>query len=581
MTSRRWPALSARVAVPVAVAVLQALVVLGPALGRGVVVTYDMPWSPDPRWTPFVLGLDTPAPRAVPSDAVAVLLGRVLGASAAQHLVLLAILVALALGVVALVTELVPRAGTPAMCVAAVAAVWNPFVSERLFVGQWVVVLGLAVLPWALRSALRLVRGHPSSYAVPLTIALGSVGGVNSLLLVSGAVLVVLATGAAVDRSWRIARAALVALAVTAGGAAAWALPSLSAPPSTDASGARAFAPVADSPLGLAGSLVSGGAFWNTAAHPVPRAQLLVAVLAAVLSLAGVAAALLAVRGTRRWCLAAVLVVFGLLVSLSIAPGAERLWIDVVTGVPGGGALRDSQKLLAVWVVVAATGLGVLADVARRRLPAGVLAPAVGLLVGLPVVLSPQLVWGIGGRLDAVPVPADYRAAVRSIHALPEGQVGLLPWNQYRRYDWNESRVSLTLGPRIIDRVVLFDDSLPLRSGVVPGESRAAADVSARIADGQRPEEAVAGSGVRYVAAELAAAPPVDIALLRSLGTVVVDEAHLLVVDVGGPPEGASWSRTHAVGWGVTLLTWLTVAMWAGAAGWRRMLPTGLLGFRA
>ena len=134
---------------------------------------------------------------------------------------------------------------------------------------------------------------------------------------------------------------------------------------------------------------------------------------------------------------------------------------------------------------------------------------------------------------------------------------------------------------RIIDRVVLFDDALPLRSGVVPGESAAAADVSARIADGQRPEEAVAGSGVRYVAAELGTAPPVDTALLRSLGTVVVDEEHLLVVDVGGPAAQPEWRLTHALGWGVTILTWLTVATWVGATGSRRMLPTGLLRFRA
>ena len=97
------------------------------------------------------------------------------------------------------------------------------FVSERLFVGQWVVVLGLAVLPWALQSALRVVRGRPSPYAVPLTLSLGSVGGVNSLLLVSGAVMAVLVTGAVMERSGRIARTALLALVVTAGGAAAWA----------------------------------------------------------------------------------------------------------------------------------------------------------------------------------------------------------------------------------------------------------------------------------------------------------------------------------------------------------------------
>ena len=52
-----------------------AVVVLGPALGRGVVLAYDLAWSPDPRLTPFTLGTSTPAPRAVPSDAAGVVLG--------------------------------------------------------------------------------------------------------------------------------------------------------------------------------------------------------------------------------------------------------------------------------------------------------------------------------------------------------------------------------------------------------------------------------------------------------------------------------------------------------------------------
>ena len=78
--------------VPVPLAAAVSAVVLGPALGRGVVLAYDLAWSPDPRWTPFSLGLGTPAPRAVPSDALGVALGHVVGAGPAQAMVLLAIL---------------------------------------------------------------------------------------------------------------------------------------------------------------------------------------------------------------------------------------------------------------------------------------------------------------------------------------------------------------------------------------------------------------------------------------------------------------------------------------------------------
>ena len=71
---------------------LVAFVVVGPAFGRGVVLSYDLAWSPDPRLTPFALGTAGPAPRAVPSDVVAIALGQVLGAGLAEALALWGIL---------------------------------------------------------------------------------------------------------------------------------------------------------------------------------------------------------------------------------------------------------------------------------------------------------------------------------------------------------------------------------------------------------------------------------------------------------------------------------------------------------
>ena len=133
--------------VPAVVAALVASVVLGPALGRGVVLAYDLAWSPDPRLTPFTLGTSTPAPRAVPSDAAAVVLGWVLGAGWAQALVLWGTLVLAGVGAARLAALLAPDLGLVARSAAAVAAVWNPFVLERLVVGQWTVLLGYAAVP--------------------------------------------------------------------------------------------------------------------------------------------------------------------------------------------------------------------------------------------------------------------------------------------------------------------------------------------------------------------------------------------------------------------------------------------------
>src|SRR5688572_15728090 len=159
-----------RQVVPAATSGVVALLVLGPALGRGVVLAYDLAWSPDPRLTPFALGTSTPAPRAVPSDAAAVVLGWVLGAGPAQALVLWGTLVLAGIGAARLAGLLAPDVGLLGRSAAALAAVWNPFVLERLVVGQWTVLLGYAAVPHLLVVAVRVRRGlaPPWSPAVGL-----------------------------------------------------------------------------------------------------------------------------------------------------------------------------------------------------------------------------------------------------------------------------------------------------------------------------------------------------------------------------------------------------------------------------
>ena len=165
-----------------------AVLVLGPALGRGVVLAYDLAWSPDPRLTPFALGTSTPAPRAVPSDAAAVVLGWVLGAGPAQALVLWGTLVLAGVGAARLAALLAPDVGLLGRSAAALAAVWNPFVLERLVVGQWTVLLGYAAVPHLLVTAVRVRRGLAPPWSPAVGLAACGLGGANTLVIGSLAV---------------------------------------------------------------------------------------------------------------------------------------------------------------------------------------------------------------------------------------------------------------------------------------------------------------------------------------------------------------------------------------------------------
>ena len=70
-----------------------AVLLLGPALGRGYVLSYDMVWVPDLALRPDVLGVGSGLPRAVPSDAVVAVLDEVVPGMLLQKLVLLGALV--------------------------------------------------------------------------------------------------------------------------------------------------------------------------------------------------------------------------------------------------------------------------------------------------------------------------------------------------------------------------------------------------------------------------------------------------------------------------------------------------------
>lgn len=585
---------------PVLVSLGLSLLVLGPALGPGTVLAYDLAWSPDARLTPFSLGTDTPAPRAVPSDAAGVLLGWVVGGAVAQKLVLLGLLVLAGLGAAALLRHWRPAAGALAGSVAVVAAIWNSFVAERLVLGQWTVLLGYAALPWAVRAALRLRRGHAGPHTQTqtqgdvdavrgtgrrspvLTLCgcgvLAGVGGANALLLVAPVVVVLLVLPAP---RWR----ALAAWVLTCGGVgAAWWLPSLATASRGDDAGFLAFAARADTPSGLLVALLGGGGVWNSAAVPPERGSVVLGLVSAALGLLGVGAVVSVRRsarvgggGDRRGgegtalVVVVVLAVLGVLAAAASAtPGLSELWRSL-NAVPGGGLVRDAQKLVALWVVVAAAGLGIVADAAVRRGGAAVPAAA-ALAVALPLVL-PSLGWGLHGRISTNVVPTDLRDGARTVSGLPAGRAALLPWRQYRRYGWNDNRVSLSLVPRMVDQQVLYDDSLPLRAGRIAGEDQRSATVSRAIDSGADEWTAVARAGVRYVVQErqvgLATPPPP-----AGYGTVVIDTAHLLVVDRGAPAGVTTGTvRTDgwwasATGWGVTLLTALA---WLAAAA-RRLL---------
>src|SRR6516162_167277 len=142
------PGLAARAA-PALAGLGLGLLALGPGLRRGFLLSYDMVVVPRQPFTPALAGLAGGPPRAVPSDAVVAVASRVLPADLVQKLLLVSIFTLACSGAAALLA----REPWFARLAAGVFYAWNPFVAERLIIGQWALLLGYAGLPWALRAA--------------------------------------------------------------------------------------------------------------------------------------------------------------------------------------------------------------------------------------------------------------------------------------------------------------------------------------------------------------------------------------------------------------------------------------------
>ncbi len=483
---------------------------IGPALAPGFTLSYDMVFVPHPVFTRATFGLTGTLPRHVPSDAVVTALSHLAPAELVQKAILVAIFVLAC----ASASTLVPGGRLLPRLAAGVVYAWNPFVAERLLLGQWALLLGYAALPLVVGAA---ARGDPRRLLITLLPA--AVGGFAAWAV--SALVALIVTGR------RRAQAGTVAVLLVT--ALPWLVPSLlrANQVPADPAGVAAFAARADTPFGTLGSLLLLGGAWNGETVPGGYGG---ALTAALWLLVVVIAIVAYARESRiRGLGAAAAAGFAVAALGAVLPGVLRgaigLW-------PGFALLRDGQQFVAPLAVVVAAG----AAAAAARLPDWT-APA--LLV--PLLLLPGLAWGAGGRLRAVHYPADW-ARVRAVVAADPGDVLVLPWEAYRGYPWNRGRRVLDPLPRYLPARVIVNDGVRVatphgRPIALAAEDPRARELDGLVRSGAPLTGAVAARGVRYVVvdgafpagrligADLLIKGP-EIMLYRIPGTVTAQTSH-------------------------------------------------------
>ena len=533
----------ARVVLLVLWPVALALVLLAPLRHPGHLLARDLVFVPHQPLTDAAIGLGGAAPRSVPLDAVVAVMTSVVDGGVLGRLLLVLTLLIAGWGTLRLTAGL----GTTARLAASGFAVWNPFVVERMSLGQWALVLGYAVLPWVLMSAaaFRRTGSRRSFAAVVLWSALGSLTPTGGLFAMAAVV-----TGGASRRlrSWLpVLAVALLQLP--------WVVPSLVGGGSrtSDPAGVAVFAPGSDASGHPALALLGLGGIWDGLSVPDTR-QTWLAVAAIVL------VAVSAVVGVRRWWASApdlaprvaALGLVGLALALALTTGlGQDLLRHAVTSVPGVGLLRDGQKLLAPFVVLVACLFGGAVDVAARALARygdEVVAIVGVLFVLVPVGLVPDGPGAVWRTVQPVRFPDALDQVATTVDAGPPGRALVtLPWRSYRNFAWGTGYPSSDPLVRMVDRPVITSEDLGVGERVVRGESR----VAARIGDAllrRSAADVLPSYGVGWVVvyADDPAAPQVDVSGLRR----ELETPELTLYAVPGAdaaPEPATWRRLTVI----------------------------------
>jgi hypothetical protein len=520
----------------------------GYGLGRDLVFTPRAPWTLD------AIGMGTSLPRAVPLDAVLAALTTVVDGAVVFRVAVAGVLLLAGWGAHRLLATVLPDVSTAARCVTAVAAVWNPYVVERLALGQWALLAGYAALWWLLPAVRRVLAGERRAW-----FALVAWAWIGSLTPTGGAALVlVTAAGMLVARSRRSALVLLVTLAAQV----PWVLAGVlgTAPATSDATGVEAFAARAERAGGVWATLLGTGGVWSPFQVPGSLTSWPGHLLTVLVLVALAAGGLQVAR--REPALALAAAAGFVLAGLAHLPGGADALGWSVAHVPGAGLLRDGQKWLLPYVVlvVAAAGCSAArAEAALRRRDADLGRLLPGALVLVPLVLMPDAAGRTWEVVRPVTYPTELAEAVAVLDDAPDsGDAVTLPWTSYREFAWGNPVSAADPLPRWTRHPVVVSDALVVDGGRVAGEDPRAQEVAAVVAEPDGPlAEPLAELGVGWVlvyrdqpgATELDTSgltPTVegaDVALYRVPG---VDE------EPGARPQGAVVVAVADVLWALT-----------------------------
>jgi dolichol-phosphate mannosyltransferase len=438
-----------------------ALVVAGPLLAPGLILVVDLSVVPHPSLPSMYWGLPTgthgAAASRLPFDLLFVLAGHVGAVGLLEKILLLALLFLAGFGM----HRLVPARHEIGRYFAGFFYAVNPFVYDRLDSGQWFLLLGYALLPWAFAAFLPVAQGdRRAAWRFALLATL--VGAASPHMF---ALLLVLTTLHALFNI-RGLRATGIAYALTVAASLYWLLPHTGVSDlwrHVTKAQLTLYATVGDHRWGLLANVLGLYGYWNDSQPVKTFVGLWPLGTLALIALAALGAGY-ARRSSATWTVVAA-ATFGALFALgtrgALTGGLFQALLDHVAA---ARSFREPQKAVALLVFgyafLGGIGVAELRLRAALRRQAGVLLVSAA-IVSLPFLYAYRELGGLWGTLHPSAYPADWEQAREVLGRDAKSSNTLfLPWHGYFALSFAHDRVVANPAASFFDTPVIASRSV-------------------------------------------------------------------------------------------------------------------------
>lgn len=410
------------------------------------------------------------------------------------------------------VSRLVNRGAAPNLLASLLFCI-NPFVYDRIYVGQIALLIGYALLPFALKALLRLMEGKSGWPSVSLwwwtLIAISP----HYLWIFGVPVAVVLVFGHPRVRTLKQLTLATVATAIScsylyfagsAGGVGfAVGLRNLAA-----------YRTRADSHLGLFANALGLYGFWRRgpalAKDLITGWPFLLLALVLITAFGYVSVFRKSTRDERvthkeERSLALVAItagILGLLLALGDQGPTGGLFRWMYVHVPFFAIMREPEKFSILWSLTLALGFGWGADaVIKQSKGRGGRIVMTAVLTAIPIIYEPLLFGGLAGQVSTSSYPSSWRT-VQDIVGHSTGRILVLPWHQYMAFPFTGKRVIANPGVQYFGESVIQGDNVELPKLPTSSTSQRSAFLNYLFREGPVVREfgkVVAPLGIHYI----------------------------------------------------------------------------------